>query len=432
MMMSSGKSNLECFERAQRSLVGGVNSPVRAFGAVGGTPRFFERARGCHLYDVEGNRYVDHVMSWGPMILGHGHPEVLEAVHRAVDAALTFGACSPLEADLAEMIKAKFPSMDLIRFTSSGTEAVMGAVRLARGFTRRDLIVKFAGCYHGHGDSLLVSAGSGALTFGTPSSPGVTRACGAQTLVLPYNDISAAREAFRRFGGQIAGVLVEPWGGNMGLVPPVEGFLEGLREVTLEDGALLIFDEVITGFRVPQGGVQGLLGIRPDITCLGKVIGGGMPVGAFGGRRDVMEHLSPLGPVYQAGTLSGNPVAMACGIATLRCLTDRAYVEMEEKGAYLEGAILEAARSAGIPGSVTRLGSALGLFLGPVPRNLEEVKATRVDLYPRLFHLMLDQGVYLPPSAFETFFVSLAHGTEDLEQTGRAFAEAFRALKGMM
>lgn len=427
--MISLRSNRELFERAKRSLVGGVNSPVRAFGAVGGTPPFFLRALGCHLFDAEGKSYVDYVCSWGPMILGHGDPEVLEAIKRTAEDGLSFGACSPLETELAELIKERFPSIHKIRFTSSGTEAVMGAVRLARGFTGRDVIIKFEGCYHGHSDSMLVCAGSGALTFGAPSSPGVTAGCAADTLVLPYNRLDLVEEAFKAHQGRIAAVVVEPWAGNMGLVPPAEGFLKGLREITHRHGALLIFDEVITGFRVPQGGVQNLAGLEPDITCLGKIIGGGMPVGAFGGRASVMAQLSPEGPVYQAGTLSGNPVAMACGIATLRRLTPAAYEKLERKARRLEVLIGQAAGDAGIGVSVTRLGSALGLFFGPQPKDLEQVRATRVDLYPKFFNLMLQRGFYFPPSAYETFFVSLAHREDELEATGKALKETFMAIK---
>ncbi|EHM09249.1 glutamate-1-semialdehyde-2,1-aminomutase [Thermanaerovibrio velox DSM 12556] len=425
-------SSKECFERAKRCLVGGVNSPVRAFRAVGGEPVFFKSAKGCRLFDVEDNSYVDYVCSWGPMILGHGDPHVLDAVHRAVEEGLSFGACSPLEARLGEMIKDKFPSIRKLRFTSSGTEAVMGAVRLARGFTGRDVIIKFEGCYHGHSDSLLVSAGSGALTFGTPSSPGVTRGCAADTLVIRYNHLEEVEAAFRACGERIAAVIVEPWGGNMGLVPPEKGFLRGLRDITLRHGSLLIFDEVITGFRVPEGGVQNLEGIEPDITCLGKIIGGGMPVGAFGGREDVMSRLSPEGPVYQAGTLSGNPVAMACGIATLERLTPESYRELESKGAALERGILDAAHRAGITVSVSRLGSALGLFFGPMPKDLEGVKGTRVDLYPRFFNHMLSRGFYFPPSAYETFFVSLAHDDQVIDATVRELLQAFIELRGDM
>ncbi|MCX7827722.1 MAG: glutamate-1-semialdehyde 2,1-aminomutase [Thermanaerothrix sp.] len=426
------ETNRECFERALRCLVGGVNSPVRAFGAVGGDPIFFRSAKGCRLFDVEGRSYVDYVCSWGPMILGHGDPHVLEALTRAAGDGLSFGACSPLEARLGEMIKAKFPSIDKLRFTSSGTEAVMGAVRLARGFTGRDLIIKFEGCYHGHSDSLLVSAGSGALTFGTPSSPGVTRGCAADTLVLPYNRLDQVEAAFGSHKDRIAAVIVEPWAGNMGLVPPVEGFLKGLREITAHHGALLIFDEVITGFRVPEGGVQNLESIEPDITCLGKIIGGGMPVGAFGGRSHVMAHLSPEGPVYQAGTLSGNPVAMACGIATLERLTPQAYEELEAKGAALEAAIRKAADEEGLTVSVSRLGSALGLFFGPMPKDLGDVRSTRVDLYPLFFRHMLHEGFYLPPSAYETFFVSLAHDDDAIASTKDALRSAFRKIRGHM
>lgn len=423
-------TNREWFERACDSLVGGVNSPVRAWGAVGGTPRFFLRGRGAVLEDAEGREILDYVCSWGPLILGHAHPEVVRAVTEAAGRSTSFGAPCPGEVELAEAVKRRFPSIEKIRFVSSGTEATMTALRLVRGITGREWILKFSGNYHGHSDSLLVAAGSGALTFGVPTSPGIPASVAEKTLVLPYNDPEAATDLFARMGKDIAGVVVEPWAGNMGLVPPAPGFLETLRDLTARHGSLLVFDEVITGFRVPEGGVQQRTGLTPDLTCLGKVVGGGMPVGALGGPGELMDRLAPLGPVYQAGTLSGNPVSMACGRATLEVL-DRpgTYETLEARGRQLEEGLLEAARDAGLPLSVTRLGSVLGLFFSPsVPLTLEEVKATRGDLYPAFFHGMMDRGHAFAPSAFEALFVSSAHTEDQIASTVAAAAEVFRTL----
>ena len=417
------------YERACDCLVGGVNSPVRAWKAVGGTPLFFASAKGAYLKDTEGREYRDYVGSWGPMILGHADPDVSAAIAEAAERSPSFGAPCPDEVLLAEAVKARFPSIDLMRFVSSGTEATMTALRLARGFTGRDKIVKFAGNYHGHNDSLLVAAGSGALTFGVPTSPGVTARTADDTIVVPFNSLDAAAQAFAEARDGIAAVIVEPWAGNMGLVPPEAGFLEGLRELTRARGALLIFDEVITGFRVPEGGVQNALGVTPDLTCLGKIVGGGMPVGALGGRADVMEKLSPLGPVYQAGTLSGNPVTMAAGRAVLAKLTPEVYETLEARGAQLEAGLLEAASSAGLPLAVTRLGSALGVFFAErAPRSLDEALATRGDLYPAFFHDMLERGSYFAPSAFEAVFVSAAHTEETVNLTIIDAKECFRGL----
>ena len=423
-------TNREWFERACDSLVGGVNSPVRAWGAVGGTPRFFLRGRGAVLEDAEGREILDYVCSWGPLILGHAHPEVVRAVTEAAGRSTSFGAPCPGEVELAEAVKRRFPSIEKIRFVSSGTEATMTALRLVRGITGREWILKFSGNYHGHSDSLLVAAGSGALTFGVPTSPGIPASVAEKTLVLPYNDPEAATDLFARMGKDIAGVVVEPWAGNMGLVPPAPGFLETLRDLTARHGALLAFDEVITGFRVPEGGVQQRIGLTPDLTCLGKVVGGGMPVGALGGGAELMDRLAPLGPVYQAGTLSGNPVSMACGLATLEVLErPGTYETLEARGRQLEEGLLDAARSAGLPLSVTRLGSVLGLFFSPrVPASLEEVKATRGDLYPAFFHGMMDRGHAFAPSAFEALFVSSAHTEEQIASTVRGAAEVFRTL----
>lgn len=418
------------FERAGKVLVGGVNSPVRAWGAVGGTPRFFVRGEGAFLEDVEGNRYVDYVCSWGPLILGHAHPEVTEAVTRTAAASLSFGAPSPLEVELAEKVRDVFPSMEMVRFVTSGTEATMTALRIARGVTGRRLVVKFAGCYHGHHDAMLVAAGSGVLTLGHPNSPGIPEEVASCTVVLPYNDPEAVEEAFREFGSDIAAVLVEPWAGNMSLVPPQPGFLETLRKETRSHGSLLIFDEVITGFRPSEGGVQQRSGIVPDLTCLGKIIGGGLPVGAVGGSMEIMKNLSPLGPVYQAGTLAGNPVAMAAGIATLDVLArPETYPALEEKARFFRDGLMEAARKANFPVSMSRLGSIMGLFFADsVPGNLEEVKSTRSDLYPKFFHGMRERGHLFAPSAFESLFVSLAHDRETLSSTISAAEEVFAEL----
>lgn len=422
--------NSAIYKRACESLVGGVNSPVRAWRSVGGDPLFFRRGEGPWLEDVEGRKYADYVCSWGPLILGHAHPEVVEAVRDAAGRSTSFGAPCPEEVELAEMVKDVFPSMDLVRFVSSGTEATMTAVRMARGVTGRKFILKFAGCYHGHHDSMLVNAGSGALTLGNPDSPGVPCDVASCTLVAPYNDLQAVKKIFSEHGPEIAGIIVEPWAGNMGLVPPLEGFLEGLRDVTAKNGSLLIFDEVITGFRTPRGGVQQLTGIVPDLTCLGKIIGGGLPVGAVGGKKDVMEQLSPLGPVYQAGTLSGNPLAMASGIATLKVLRrEGTYEKLESLADQFQTGLLERARKCGMPLTVTRLGSALGVFFNAsVPVNLDEVKGSRSDLYPGYFHGMLGRGNYFAPSAFEASFVSLAHDPEIIGSTLDSAEEIFREL----
>ena len=423
-------TNAEAFEQAANVLVGGVDSPVRAWKAVGGTPRFFVRGEGAYLEDVEGRRYVDYVCSWGPLILGHSRPEVVEAVCRTAKRGLSFGAPSTLETDLAESIRSVFPSMEKIRFVTSGTEATMTALRLARGITGRPLIVKFAGCYHGHHDGMLVSAGSGALTLGTPDSPGVPEEVARCTLVLPYNDIEAVERAFQKQGREIAAVIVEPWAGNMGLVPPLPGFLESLREITSRHGALLVFDEVITGFRPAEGGVQQKMGLTPDLTCLGKIIGGGLPVGAVGGRGEIMNHLAPLGPVYQAGTLAGNPVAMASGLATLEVLSrSDLRRQLDHQAAFFETGLVETARHCGIPLSVTRLGSVLGLFFSSsLPRNLDEVRATKAILYPAFFHGMAERGHLFAPSAFEATFVSLAHDEKILRSTLDAAREVFASL----
>jgi glutamate-1-semialdehyde 2,1-aminomutase len=407
------------FDRAKRSIPGGVNSPVRAFRAVGGSPLFIEQAAGSNIADADGNTYTDYVGSWGPMILGHAHPVVVDAIKRAAERGTSFGAPTEAEIELAEEVKAAFPSIDLIRMVSSGTEATMSAIRLARGYTGRDRIVKFEGCYHGHTDSLLVKAGSGLATFGTPDSAGVPTGVARDTIVLPYNDSGGVREAFEQQGDQIACIIVEPIAGNMGCVAPGPGFLQALREITDKHGSLLIFDEVISGFRVAYGGAQELYGIKPDLTCLGKIIGGGLPVGAFGGRAEVMEMIAPLGPVYQAGTLSGNPLAMAAGLATLRCLKEFSpYAELERRGRKLEEGLREAATSASVPCTVNRVGSILTAFFTPGPvTDWASAKQSDTGAYARFFGAMLEQGVYLAPSQFECAFLSIEHTDEVIERT---------------
>ena len=410
------------FERARRLMPGGVNSPVRAFGAVGGVPRFIKKAHGAWLVDADGREYLDYVGSWGPMILGHAHPEVVHAIQRAAELGTSYGCPTELEIEMAELVLEAFPSIEKVRMVNSGTEAGMAVIRLARGFTGRPKIVKMAGCYHGHADSLLVKAGSGATTFGQPDSPGVTPATAADTVIVPFNDLEAVDRVLERDGGEVAAVLLEPVVGNMGLVPPVPGYLEGLRELTQKYDVLLIFDEVMTGFRVGWGGAQGLYGVRPDLTMLGKIIGGGLPVGAYGGRREIMERIAPEGPVYQAGTLSGNPLAMAAGLATLRLLRDwDVYRELEAKSVRLAEGLAEAARGAGVPVTIHRVGSMMGLFFqeGPI-RNYDDARRSDTARFARWFHGMLDEGIYLPPSQFEAFFVSAAHTEADLDRTVEA------------
>ena len=421
--------NDELFSRARQRIPGGVNSPVRAFGAVGGTPLFFARASGAHLWDVEGKQYVDYVGSWGPMVAGHSHPAVVDAVQVAAATALSYGAPTAAEVQLAETLCRLVPSLEAVRLVSSGTEATMTAIRLARGFTGRSAIVKFEGCYHGHADALLVKAGSGALTFGHPSSAGVPAEVVAQTAVLSYNDIPGVREFFKKQGKQIAAVIVEPVAGNMNLVLPEPGFLETLREECTRHGALLILDEVMTGFRVALGGAQARFGIEPDLTTLGKVIGGGLPVGALGGRREIMDKLAPLGPVYQAGTLSGNPVAVAAGLATLKLVEQPGFQERIESTTRLlvEGLAAEA-KKAGVAFSAQSIGSMFGVyFRASAPRNFAEVMQCDKARFNRFFHAMLAHGVYLAPSAYEAGFVSAAHGSAEIEATLAAARHAFQA-----
>ena len=421
--------NDSLFERARKRIPAGVNSPVRAFRAVGGTPPFFERASGPHLWDADGKRYIDYVGSWGPMVLGHTHPQVVEAVQAAAARALSFGAPTESEIELAEAICRLVPSVEMVRLVSSGTEATMSAIRLARGHTGRSLIVKFEGCYHGHADSLLVKAGSGALTFGNPSSAGVPPETAAHTLVLEFNNSEQIEKTFSARGADIACVIVEPVAGNMNLVLPKPGFLEALRENCTRHGAVLLFDEVMTGFRVALGGAQARYGIKPDLTTLGKVIGGGLPVGAFGGRRDIMEKIAPLGPVYQAGTLSGNPVAVAAGLATLKLVGEKDFQSKIEATtqSLIEGLVAEA-REANVVFSAQAIGSMFGLyFRAAPPTSFAEVMQCDKDRFNKFFHLMLERGVYLAPSAYEAGFVSASHGRSEIDATLAAAREAFKA-----
>jgi glutamate-1-semialdehyde 2,1-aminomutase len=429
--MSLNRTNSQShFARASRVIPGGVNSPARAFGAVGGEPLIIERGEGASLYDIDGNRLIDYVGSWGPHILGHRDPDVIAAIEDALKTGTSFGAPTILETELAELVVEIVPSVEQVRMVNSGTEATMSAIRLARGHTGRDKIIKFAGCYHGHVDSLLVQAGSGALTLGTPSSPGIPAGCTTDTIVLEYNDLEQCKAAFEAEGAQIAGVILEPVVGNMGCVPPQPGFLEGLRELCTQSGTLLIFDEVMTGFRVALGGAQERFGVTPDLTTLGKILGGGMPVGAYGGRADVMASISPTGPVYQAGTLSGNPVAMACGLATLRKLkSQNPYPELEAKTNKLVQGLSEAAKSAGIEHTTGQVGSMFTLFFNPDEVTSYKVSAQNdTARFAKYFWGMLNRGVYLPCSQFEANFVSAAHSDEMIEQTIAAANEVMREI----
>jgi glutamate-1-semialdehyde 2,1-aminomutase len=414
------------FERAQQSIPGGVNSPVRAFRSVGGKPLFIARGDGSHLYDADGNEFIDYIGSWGPLLIGHRHPVILKALEEALEVGTSFGAPTEKEVELAEEIRAAFPSIEMVRLVNSGTEATMSAIRLARGFTGRDLTVKFEGCYHGHVDSLLVKAGSGMATLGIADTQGVPKAFADTTIALPFNSVEALERAFREYAGKIACVVVEPVVGNMGCVPPAPGFLEAVREITSKDGALFIFDEVMTGFRLSRGGAQQLFGIRPDLTTLGKVIGGGLPIGAYGGRAEIMKKIAPLGPVYQAGTLSGNPLAVSAGLAMLRYIAahPEIYEQMEQNGAKL---------AASAPASVTvnRAGSMLTFFFTPDPvRDYEDAKKSDTAKFATFFQSLLERGIYFPPSQFEAAFLSAAHSDTDIAKTAVALKESFSAALG--
>lgn len=415
------------FAEAQKYIPGGVNSPVRAFKSVGGEPLFIKRAKGCYIYDVDGNKFIDYVLSWGPMILGHANPKVTKMIKNAISKGTSYGAPTALEVRFAKMLNEAFPSMELVRLVSSGTEAAMSALRLARGFTNRDKILKFEGCYHGHADSLLVKAGSGLATMGVPDSAGVPDDLAKHTLTVAYNDLDAVKKMVAEHGKDMACIIVEPVAANMGVVPPKEGFLEGLRKITAENNILLIFDEVITGFRLAYGGAQEYYGIKPDLTCLGKIIGGGLPIGAYGGRRDIMEKISPLGAVYQAGTLSGNPVAVTAGIETLKLLKKGVYKELEKKSSYLAEGIKDAAKKAGVSAYHTRVGSILCTFF--TPNNVTDyasAKTSDTKAYAKFFFAMLEKGINLAPSQFEAMFLSTAHTEREIERTIKIAYDAFK------
>ncbi|MFC1538637.1 glutamate-1-semialdehyde 2,1-aminomutase [Candidatus Latescibacterota bacterium] len=427
--MSFDKSG-KLHKRAVLSIVGGVNSPARSFKSVGGNPLFIEKADGAWIWDADGNRYIDYIGSWGPMILGHTHPEVIDAVKNAASKGISYGASTEIEIQLAEKIRDMMPSMELVRMVNSGTEATMSALRLARGYTGRSKLIKFTGCYHGHGDSFLIKAGSGSMTLGVPDSSGVTAGIAADTLVAEYNNLDSVRDIAKTYKGQIAAIIVEPVVGNMGTVIPSPGFLEGLREIADEEGIVLIFDEVMTGFRLSRGGAQGLFGITPDLTTIGKILGGGMPVGAYGGKAEIMEHLAPLGSVYQAGTLSGNPLAMAAGLATLNLIEkNETYSQLEIAGKTLVEGISEAAKDAGVDVTINRAGSMFTVFFTADPvTDFESASKSDTGLFSRYFRNMLNQGVLLPPSQFEAAFISVMHDSEIIEATIKATGASFKDL----
>jgi len=430
-MTDSNSRSQTLFRAAQRHIPGGVNSPVRAFGAVGGTPVFFDRASGAYMFDADGKRYTDYVLSWGPMLLGHGHEDVLDAIRTQLEKAMTFGTPTELEIQLADKICSIVPGMEMIRMVNSGTEATMSAIRLARGYTGRDKIIKFEGCYHGHSDSLLVKAGSGALTLGVPSSPGVPECLADHTVTLSYNDIDQVKQAFAEIGDQVACIIVEPVVGNMNCVPPIPGFLEALRECCTASGALLIIDEVMTGFRISQQGAIGYYGIDADLICLGKVIGGGMPVGAFGGKREIMEYIAPLGPVYQAGTLSGNPVAMAAGLKTLELVSAEGFLDpVIERTDRLVKGLVERATQAGIPMTSNHVGTMWGFFFSEEEKitHYQQVMECDTERFAKFFHHMLDEGVYLAPASYEASFMSAAHTDKDIQFTLDAAERSFKKL----
>jgi glutamate-1-semialdehyde 2,1-aminomutase len=428
--MRSFEKSKQAYEKAVTLMPGGVNSPVRAFKSVDMDPIFMERGKGSKIYDIDGNEYIDYVLSWGPLILGHANDQVVEAIKKVAESGTSFGAPTLIENQLAELVKERVPSIEIIRMVSSGTEATMSALRLARGYTGRNKIVKFEGCYHGHGDSLLIKAGSGVATLGLPDSPGVPGSVAKNTITVPYNDLESVKYAFEQFGEDIACVIVEPVAGNMGVVPPVEGFLQGLRDITTQYGALLIFDEVMTGFRVDYPCAQGYFGITPDLTCLGKVIGGGLPVGAYGGKAEIMEKVAPSGPIYQAGTLSGNPLAMTAGYETLRQLTPETYKDFVKKADRLEEGIQQAANKYDIPLTFNRAGSMIGFFFtNEKVINYETAKTSDLQMFAKYYRYMAEEGVFLPPSQFEGLFLSTAHTEEDIEKTIQAVEKAFDRLR---
>ncbi|CQR57786.1 glutamate-1-semialdehyde 2,1-aminomutase [Paenibacillus riograndensis] len=423
------EASRKAFEEAKQYIPGGVNSPVRAFKSVGLTPVYADHGAGSRIYDIDGNSFIDYVCSWGPLIMGHAHPEVVKALQETAVKGTSFGAPTLLETEMAKTVVGRVHSVDIVRMVNSGTEATMSAIRLARGYTGRSKILKFEGSYHGHADSLLIKAGSGVATLGLPDSPGVPEGVAVNTITVPYNDLEGVKIAFERYGNEIAAVIVEPIAGNMGVVPPLPGFLEGLRKVTTGYGALLIFDEVMTGFRVNRGCAQGLFGIEPDLTCFGKVIGGGLPVGAYGGKRELMEQIAPTGPIYQAGTLSGNPLAMAAGLTTLKLLTPEVYDRLESLGARLEAGLRRNAADTGIPLTINRVGSMVCPFFteGPVT-NYDTAKASNLNHFRAYFGKMLDQGISVPPSQFEGMFVSAAHSEQDIDDTLEAHYQALKSL----
>ncbi|WP_342042581.1 glutamate-1-semialdehyde 2,1-aminomutase [Bacillus sp. OTU2372] len=428
--MRSYTRSIEAFKEAQNLMPGGVNSPVRAFKSVNMSPIFMERGKGSKIYDIDGNEYIDYVLSWGPLILGHSNDRVVEALKKTAELGTSFGAPTELETKLAQLVIERVPSIEVVRMVNSGTEATMSALRLARGYTGRNKILKFEGCYHGHGDSLLIKAGSGVATLGLPDSPGVPEGTAKNTITVPYNDLESVKYAFEHFGEDIACIIVEPVAGNMGLVPPLPGFLEGLRELTTANGSLLIFDEVMTGFRVGYNCAQGYFNITPDITCLGKVIGGGLPVGAYGGKAEIMQQIAPSGPIYQAGTLSGNPLAMTAGLETLSQLTPEHYQEFIRKGDLLQKGFEAAAEKHDIPISFNRAGSMIGFFFtNEAVINYEKAKTSNLDFFAAYYREMANQGVFLPPSQFEGLFLSVEHSDEDIEKTIQAAEVAFSKLK---
>lgn len=422
----SYEKSIEAFKKAEKLMPGGVNSPVRAFKSVDMPAIFMDHGKGSKIYDIDGNEYIDYVLSWGPLILGHENKQVIDSLHKAVDKGTSFGASTLEEIKLAELVVDRVPSIEKVRMVSSGTEATQDTIRLARGYTGRDKIVKFEGCYHGHSDSLLIKAGSGVATLGLPDSPGVPEGTAKSTITVPYNDLDAIKQAFEMYGDDIAGVIVEPVAGNMGVVPPIEGFLQGLRDITNEYGSLLIFDEVMTGFRVGYNCAQGYFDVMPDLTCLGKVIGGGLPVGAFGGKAEIMDKIAPVGSIYQAGTLSGNPLALTSGYETLSQLTPESYEYFNELGDILEEGLKKVAKKHNVPLTVNRAGSMIGYFLneGPVT-NFAQANQSDLKLFSEMYREMAKEGVFLPPSQFEGTFLSTAHTKEDIERTIEAFDKAF-------